>query len=65
MTLSDSKIAIALARQKLSKTQLAEKAGMSRNRLNVLLNSKKITPVSAGRIAEALNVDVTEILADE
>lgn len=62
MTLSDSKIAIALARQKLSKTQLAEKAGMSRNRLNVLLNSKKITPVSAGRIAEALEVDVTEII---
>ena len=41
MTLSDSKIALAMARQQLSKTQLAEKAGMSRNRLNVLLNSKK------------------------
>ena len=34
MTLSDSKIALAMARQQLSKTQLAEKAGMSRNRLN-------------------------------
>lgn len=62
MTLSDSKIALAMARQQLSKTQLAEKAGMSRNRLNVLLNSKKITPVSAGRVAAALQVDVTEII---
>lgn len=64
MTISDSKIALVMARQALTKAALAEKAGMSRNRLNVVLNSKKVTPVSVGRIAQALGVDVSEILED-
>lgn len=64
MTISDTKIALVMARQALTKSALAEKAGMSRNRLNVVLNSKKVTPVSVGRIAQALGVDVSEILED-
>ena len=65
MTISDSKFEMAMARQAMTKTSLAEKAGMSRNRLNVVLNSKKVTPMVVGRIAKALGVDVTEILEDE
>ena len=64
MTISDTKIALVMARQELTKSALAEKAGMSRNRLNVVLNSKKVTPVSVGRIAQALGVDVSEFLED-
>lgn len=64
MTLSETKVEIAMARKRLTKLALAEKAGMSRNRLNVLLNSKKITAVAAGRIATALECDVTEIIED-
>lgn len=62
MTIDDNKIAVAMARKRFTKTSLAEAAGMSRNRLNVILNSKKVTPVAVGRIAEALGVDVTEII---
>ena len=65
MTISDSKFEMAMARQAMTKAALAEKAGMSRNRLNVVLNSKKVTPMVVGRIAKALGVDVTEILEDE
>ena len=65
MTISDSKFEVAMARQAMTKTSLAEKSGMSRNRLNVVLNSKKVTPATVGRIAKALGVDVTDILEDE
>lgn len=64
MTIDDNKIAVAMARKRFTKTSLAEAAGMSRNRLNVILNSKKVTPVAVGRIAKALGVDVTEIIED-
>lgn len=62
MTLSDSKIALALAKKCLTKKQLAEKAGMSRGRLNVLLNSKNVTPATVGKIANALETEPEEII---
>lgn len=65
MTINDSKLAIAMARKKMNKAQLAEKAQMSRNRMNVILNSKKVTPAAVGRIADALGVDVTEIIEED
>lgn len=62
MTIDDNKIAVAMARKRFTKTSLAEAAGISRNRLNVILNSKNVTPVAVGKIAKALDVDVTEII---
>lgn len=62
MTIDNNKIAVAMARKSFTKTSLAEAVGMSRNRLNVIFNSKKVTPVVVGRIAKALGVDVTEII---
>lgn len=62
MTINDEKLMLAMAKKAVTKVQLAERAGMSRNRLNVVLNSKKVTPVTIGRIAKALDVDVTEIM---
>lgn len=62
MTIDDNKIAVAMARKSFTKTSLAEAVGMSRNRLNVILNSKKVTPVVVGKLAKALDVDVTEII---
>lgn len=65
MKLSREKTNIAMARKCMSVTELAGRYGVSRARMNVILNQQKVTPVCAGRIAEALGVDVTEILADE
>ena len=64
MELSRNKINVILARKKMTVTQLAACCGVSRNRVNVILNSRKISPACAGRLADALGVDVTEILAD-
>ena len=46
-------------------TELAEAYGVSRARMNVILNSQVVTPVCAGRVAKALDVDVTEIIDQE
>lgn len=43
-------------------TQLAERCGISRNRVNVILNSRTVSPMTAGKLAKALEVDVTEII---
>lgn len=65
MTLNRDRINIELARKKMSVTALAKVYGVSRIRMNVILNSKAITPVCAGRLADALNVDITEIMETE
>lgn len=65
MTLDRNRVDIELARKKMTVTGLAEKYGVSRSRMNVILNSQSITPTCAGRVAEALNVDVTEIIKKE
>lgn len=64
MELSRKKINIALAKKVMTVTQLAESYGVSRARMNTILNQREVTPVCAGRIAKALGVDVTEILED-
>ena len=65
MTIDDRKYAIALANSGLTVKQAAERAGMSRQRLSVIINSKRITPQAAGKVAKALGVDVTEIIVTE
>lgn len=65
MTIDTRKFDIALARNIMTKSELAEGAGISRQRLQSILNSKNVSPVSVGRIAAALGVDVTEIISDD
>ncbi|MCI9657195.1 MAG: helix-turn-helix domain-containing protein [Lachnospiraceae bacterium] len=64
MTLSREKIDIILARKGCTVSALCESVRFSRNRFYIVMNSKKISPKTAGRIAAALGVDVTEILED-
>lgn len=64
MKLSKLKIDIAIANSGYSMQELAKRAGVSRQRWNVLTNQKETRPVSAGKIARALGVDVTELLED-
>lgn len=65
MRMSRRKVNIALARKQMTVTELAEAYGVSRARMNVILNSQVVTPVCAGRVAKALDVDVTEIIDQE
>lgn len=64
MKISREKINIKRARKKMSIIGLAEAYGVSRARMNVILNQREISVVSAGRLADALGCDVTEILED-
>ena len=65
MELSRYKINLAMARKQMTVIQLAKAYGASRNRINILLNSRTVSPVTAGKLAAALGVDVTEIIEDE
>ncbi len=62
MRLNRSKVDVAMARKKMTVVHLAETYGVSRARMNVILNSQVVTPVCAGRVADALGVDVAEII---
>lgn len=62
MKLNRDKVNVVMARKKMTVVKLAEVYGVSRARMNVILNSQVVTPVCAGRIADALGVDVTEII---
>ena len=64
MKLSRDKIDLQLARNQWTVKNLAEAYGVTRNRINILLNQREVSTVSAGKLAAALGVDVTEILED-
>lgn len=64
MELSRNKINIVMARKCMTITQLAKVYGCSRNRINILLNSRKVSVLTVGKLAAALGCDVTEILED-
>lgn len=62
MRLDRNKIYLQLARQGLSVEDLSVRYGVSRQRIYVILNSVSVSTKTAGRIAQALGVDVTEII---
>lgn len=62
MKVSKDKIDIARANRCMTIAELAEAYGVSRTRLNMILNQREVTVVCAGRLAKALGVDVTEII---
>ncbi len=64
MKLSRNKIDLAMAREKLTVVELAKRYGVSRSRMNFILNCREVTAVCAGRVADSLRVDVSEILEE-
>lgn len=64
MTLDKEKVDVILARKNTTVSALCETIGFSRNRFYTAMNSKKISPKTAGRMADALGVDVTDIIED-
>lgn len=65
MKLSREKVDMQRANKCMTVAAMAEAYGVSRARMNIILNQREVTPVCAGRIAKALGVDVTEILENE
>ena len=64
MKINRYKLEIAMARAKIDRTELAEKAGVPFSTICTVYRRKSCKPITAGRIADALGVDVTTILED-
>ena len=56
-------INIAMAKQKISRTELAEKAGLSINTISLILN-KKVNPneSTVGKICEVLKISPAKVI---
>lgn len=65
MKLDVLKIKLIIARKELNQTDLAKKCGMRRQALNEIFNRGTCTLKTIGKIANALDVDVTEIIKKE
>lgn len=64
MKLSREKLDIQIAKNCWTVSELAKNYGVSAQRIRMILNSKQVAPVTAGKLAKALGYDVTEILED-
>ena len=62
MMLNYDKVRLATARNSFSVPDLAKVYGISRQRMQVIINSRNVSTKTAGRLAKALAVDVTEII---
>ena len=61
LELNRKQIDVALGNKCMTIEQLAKHYGCSRSRMSVLLNSRVVTPMCAGRLAKALDVKVEQI----
>ena len=65
MELSENKINIAIASSGLTLTEIAERSGYSKQRFSNILNQRRVSPQTAGKVARGLGVDVREIIETE
>ncbi len=62
MRIDRIKLVTELIKQEMTQKQLAEKAGVSRVTVNGIKSGRSCSDETAGKIAKALGVDVTEII---
>lgn len=60
-----NKLALAMARACMNAEDLRAKSELPRPTLNGVITGRSVRPGTIGRVAKALQIDVTEILADE
>jgi transcriptional regulator with XRE-family HTH domain len=60
--LSTEKIKLAMARKGYTTRELATECGITEQRLSAIFREHNVRPSNAGRLARALDVDVTEII---
>lgn len=65
LKINGDKISVLMARQDLNVSKLANKIGVSRFRCSQILKSSNMTPQTAGRLAKALECDVSEIIISD
>lgn len=62
MKLNPMAIRIEMAKRQFSGAQLAELAGLSRQTVSAILHGKDCAEATAGKLANALGMDVTELM---
>lgn len=62
MRVNKNKLALAMARQCMTTADVIEKAEMPKSTFIKVLAGKEVFPATAGKVARALGVDVTEII---
>ena len=65
MKVNRNKLRLAMARACMNTADLSAKAEMPVQTINGVLRGRSIRPATLGRIAKALEVDVTDILEKE
>lgn len=65
MTVNRRSLLLAMARACLNSDDLAKAADMPRPTVNNAITGRSIRPATAGRLARALGVDVTEIIEED
>lgn len=65
MNLCREKLEMIQAKQLLSARELLDKAGLTKQNLSQLCKQKRNRPEVVGKIAQALGVEVEEIIKDE
>ena len=65
MLVDRKKLELAMARACMNSADLPAAAGLPRPTVQNAIVGKSVRPATAGRIARALGVDVTEILTKE
>lgn len=62
MKTSKEKMQLALARAKMQSQQLSKLTGISRSSIGRMIRGAECKPFNVGIVAEALGVDVTELI---
>ena len=65
MKVDRQKLKLAMARACMNAADLPAAAGLPRPTVNNAITGRSVRPATAGRIARALGVDVTDILEEE
>lgn len=65
MKISTKKIETIMARKGLTKTILSDRSGISRQNISTIIIRGTCAPKTAGKIAQALGVDVTDIMKED
>lgn len=65
MNVCANRIRVEMARQRLTFSQVAERGGVSRQGLYLVLRRGSCSPVTAGRIADGLGIPVEQLLGGE
>ena len=65
MRIDSIKIKLILAEQEMTRTELAERCGISRQNVSTILTRGTCEPKTAGKLAKGLGIPVAEIAKED